>query len=660
MRWGDVLERTTALVQGYRLGAFPLLAVVALLAFVVLTSVGQVMNVRANVLRLATAGYDSLKIANAKAAERDLTAAADALKDAAEHFASAEAAFNELDPALASLLKRLPIAGSQLRSSRHLLIAGRLVSSAGSRFTTLAIPLASTGEGFSATANFLESLTRDEQTLNAITTDLEQAMGELKKVRAADLPEPHRTSVEALQRVLPGLQSSLGAVHDGSAVLAHLFGVVQPVEYIYAFQNANELRPTGGFLGSFALIRLERGVFKILDAPSRGSLGVDDYLPATIAPPLPLQVITPSWYFRDANWYPDFPASSEQMLRFYEQARGFRPDGVIALTNTFLERLLRITGPVEFPAYGLTVDAASFTTLTQAQVERNYDLRVNDPKKFIVDLVPVLASKLSAIELRQYPALLGAVLESVAAGELQLWSADSEIEARITKLGWSGRLADRPGDFFELVDTNVGGGKTDGVIDVKIRDTIVIQSDGRVTATVEVTRTHNGTAGDFFTGSRNRTYHRLYVPAGSKLLSAEGFTRLSADMFRRLPTGSRPDEYFKSIEGRVTVDEQSGTRMNEEFGKTVFGNWTELDPGQAVTFRFTYALPLTVNGDLERYDLTIGKQAAANRNVEVVVTVPKGQDIVWASDDEAEVADGLLKFSVNLRQTEDLSFILKK
>lgn len=658
--WGIVRARVIVLVRQYRLGAFPFLAGLVLLAFIVITALGQVMNVRADVLQFASAGYASLKIASAKAEERDLTAAAAALKNAAEHFSAAEASFDELDPTIAAVLSRLPIAGEKFRSSQHLLTAARLMSDAGSKFSTLAVPLASSGEGFSATANFLENLTREEQSLKVVTTDIQQALDELSVVRANDLPQPYRTAFAQFQRALPGLKSSLGAVNDGTSVLSHLFGVEQPVEYLYAFQNANELRATGGFLGSFALIRLDHGEFKILDAPNRGSLGVDDYLPKTITPPLPLQVITPSWYFRDANWYPDFPTSAEQMVRFYEQARGFRPDGVIALTNTFLERILRVIGPVEVPSYGVTVDAQNFTRLTQEQVETNYDLRVNDPKKFIVDLVPVLAGRLSQLELRQYPALLAAVVESISAGELQLWSADPATEASITKLGWAGTMPDATGDFFELVDTNVGGGKTDAVIDVKIRDLITIQDDGRVFATVEVTRTHQGDPADLFSGNRNRTYHRLYLPAGSKLMSAEGFSRLSADVFRRLPIGSRPDEFFKSVEGRVTIDEQSGTRMNDEFGKTVFGNWTELDPGQSATFRYVYELPLSLNADLERYDLTIGKQAGANRSVEVVVTVPKGQDIAWVSDDEAQVADGSLTFSTDLRHAENLSFVIKK
>lgn len=653
--------RARALVLHYRLRSFPVIAGFLLVTFAGVVIFAEVVGVRANVTSIASVGYASLKIAGAKAASRDLIGAVEAFQDAEENFRRAEESFDELNSFLATVLSRSPYVGSRLRSGQHLLRAARFMSSAGSRFSTLALPLAEPAEGFIGAATFVSKVERDRASLDAMVSDLGQAVDELGRVNPRHLPSPYRAFVSKFQAVLPELRTTIHSVADGVGVLADILGVDRPREYLFVFQNSNELRASGGFLGSFALIRLDDGTFRIFDAPHRGSLGVDDYLPETITPPRPLQVITPSWYFRDANWYPDFPTTAQQLVRFYEQARGFRPDGVIAVTNGFLEELLEITGPIELTAYGLTLTRENIIEVIQEQVEQRYDLRVNDPKRIIVDLVPVLADRLSILDLGQYPALLAAVSKSVANGDLQLWSATPETQGKLTALGWSGSMPESHGDFLALIDSNIGGGKSDSVIREVIHDDLTIADGGTLTAAVTVTRTHDGTAGDPFTGARNRTYHRLYVPRGSKLVSATGFTEFPPNVFRSLPDGSQPDPFFSGIEGRVTIDEESGTRINEEFGKTVFGNWTELDPGESVTFNVTYELPFKLVGNLERYDLTLWRQPGAKNRVYDVKAVAQGSSkIVWTSDGAVQSRGRELEYSVRSELENRLSFVVKR
>ncbi len=659
-RWSGLVMRARALSWRFRVGAFPILAAATLLLFAVGVTISRVVDVRSRVLTIAQSGYGRLKIAGARAAARDLTGAAAAFQDAQAQFQNAAASFNQLHPLVISMLEWLPFTGDQIRSSKHLLAAAEHLSAAGSRFSRLAIPLANGGEGFSNAASFFEQLEHDRANLAAIVDETNQAIEELRLVQSASLPPEYGQQVKRIQDALPLLRASLRAVSDGTSLLTSLLGVDAPTEQLFVFQNANELRATGGFIGSFALIRLDRGAFRILDAPGKGSFGIDDYLPDTITPPLPLQVITPSWYFRDANWSPDFPTTAQQLTRFYEQARGFEPDGVIAVTHLFLERMLAITGPIELPAYGLTVDSSNVTAVTQAQVERNFDLRVNDPKKFIVDLVPLLADRLAKLELGQYPAALGAIVESMAAGDLQIWNGNRATQVRIDALGWSGAVPEAGGDFLALVNTNVGGGKSDGVINESIRDDLTINQDGTVMATVTVTRTHTGAAGDTFTGSRNRTYHRLYVPPGSRLISAEGFTKLSPTVFQKLPADTAPDQLLTETEGRVVVDEQSGTRINQEFGKTVFGNWTEVDPGQSVTFRWRYELPFRLSGDLLSYSLMLWRQPGArHRTADIRVAVPKGKKIVWSSDNRMLTGNSESRLATGLEYPQTFSLIVK-
>lgn len=646
---------------GLRLGLFPVTALGLVLLFAVGLSIVQVVGLRARVLEVVMAGYRALSVAAAQAAGRDMTAAQATFDDAEQQFALAQQSFDALNPTLAALLIKLPIAGSKLQSAQHLVSAAQAAARAGARFSTLAVPLSQDGEGFSEAASLIANLERDRASLQQIVTDLVRAADELAQVKPNDVPAPYGPAVAQAQQFVPGLQATLAGLEDGTLVLAEVLGVDQPVEYLFAFQNANELRASGGFVGSFALIGVDHGVFRILDAPNRGSLGVDDYLPPTVRPPLPLQIITPSWYFRDANWYPDWPTSAQQLSKFYQQARGFAPQGVVGLTHRLIERLLDVTGPIELPAYGVIVNQENFARVAQEQIELKYDLRVNDPKKFIVDLIPLLAERLAELELGQYPALLAAALESVAAGDLQLWSAAPDVQQRIAQLGWSGAMNAGQGDYFALIDSNIGGGKTDEVIDEQIEHRVDVDRSGRAIATIEVTRTHRGTPGDPFTGYRNRTYHRFYVPRGSRLLEASGFSRLPSSLFMSLPPGSQPDPLLSNVEGRVVIDEQTGTRINDEFGLTVFGNWTELDPGQATTVRLSYELPLTLEADFERYDLAIGRQAGAPaRTYRFTLSLGQGKVVLSSVKKLEKLNTRQYTHTSTLTFPESISLVLKR
>jgi len=73
-----------------------------------------------------------------------------------------------------------------------------------------------------------------------------------------------------------------------------------------------ELRPTGGFIGSFGLLNFENG--KLGNLNVNDIYAIDGQLKGHVAPPDELLHFLgqPNWYMRDSNWSPDFPISAER------------------------------------------------------------------------------------------------------------------------------------------------------------------------------------------------------------------------------------------------------------------------------------------------------------------------------------------------------------
>jgi len=128
------------------------------------------------------------------------------------------------------------------------------------------------------------------------------------------------------------------------------------------------------------------------------------------------------------------------------------------------------------------------------------------------------------------------------------------------------------------VDTNIAGGKTDGVVAEDVHLETSFESDGSLVDTVTISRTDNGTPGDQFTGLKNIDYVRVYAPPGSELLSAEGFERPADGYFQKPDSSLQASALLTATEGNVSIG-TGDTDITEESGLAVFGNWMQIEPG---------------------------------------------------------------------------------
>src|SRR4030042_5849513 len=99
-------------------------------------------------------------------------------------------------------------------------------------------------------------------------------------------------------------------------VLAAIFLVWkfnQPRTFLILLQNNQELRPTGGFMGSYAILKTQD--FKLKDLKVEDIYETDGKVSAHINPPAPIQEAfhLGTWRLRDANWDPNFKSTAETL-----------------------------------------------------------------------------------------------------------------------------------------------------------------------------------------------------------------------------------------------------------------------------------------------------------------------------------------------------------
>jgi len=402
----------------------------------------------------------------------------------------------------------------------------------------------------------------------------------------------YKTQIEGVKNQMPTIIGWLENYHDLVQVATEMLGINEPRRWLLVFQNNTEMRPTGGFMGSYAVVDIKQGKIKKLEVPGGGFYDLKGSLAVMVDAPYPFHVFSPIWQPWNANWFPDWPASAEKIMWFYDKSGGPSVDGVISFTPDVLTNLLKLTGPIVMPEYGVTVDSDNFTRTAQIEVEFNYDKEENKPKKFIGDLLPKVIEKTMVLAGENKMRAWEQIFTSLEQEAILVYLKKADHQEVIDKLGWAGRMKQYDGDFLSVVHTNIAGGKTDKVITNKIEHQAEILSDGQIVDTVVLVKEHKGAPDDVFEGQTNIDYVRFYVPQGSQLLSAVGFDDLPAGrQFLTATSGVEADLDLARWEKNIHFDQETGVRIVEEFGKTSFGNWLVVAPGQTKKITLKYLLP---------------------------------------------------------------------
>ncbi|OGL73342.1 hypothetical protein A3E39_00015 [Candidatus Uhrbacteria bacterium RIFCSPHIGHO2_12_FULL_60_25] len=575
------------------------------------------------------------------AASTPLPEGVDALRKASSRFREADEILSGTNALAVGLASIVPQTRASYRSARALAEIGAKSADAASLLAN-GLNRALTDAGRSP----LERIGVMSAYAKGALPLLDDATAALAKVDANALPEDRRETTAELAGRLEGGRLAVREFVGLSDLLTGLFGKTEPRRYLIVFQNPSELRPTGGFMGSYAELVVSRGEITALSVPAGGTYDLQGQLVARVAPPEPLRLIADRWEFQDANWSPDFHVASDKLRFFWSKSGGPTVDGVIAVNATLVEKLLALTGPIDVPELGKTITAENFMLETQKAVELEYDRAENKPKKILGLLAPRLLEKLKALTQDRWLPLLATLSDALETKDVQVALSDPDEDALASRFGWGGRVKPTPGDALAVIGANIAGQKTDLSVEEQVVHLAEVKPNGSITDTVTLTRAHTGGKGELFRGVRNVSYLRFYVPRGSTLVDAEGFRAPSPSLFEP-PRDDVVEDADEVEKGKTLTRHPSGLDVWDEGDRTVVGGWSMVDPGETVTMRITYRLPFTAfelrerlnagpgdereEGARAAYSLLLTSQSGKpNRTITTSVTLPEGWSSRWS------------------------------
>lgn len=429
---------------------------------------------------------------------------------------------------------------------------------------------------------------------------------------------PQKFNDIPIRDVLIQLQESLLAIDESASDLEELlillpraFGDPTAKTYALIFQNDGELRPTGGFWTAYSTLTFDKGEFG--DPVSVDMYALDDRIVEPVLPvPAPYRrlLLVEEWYARDANIYPDFKDSVEKFKWFLEKDPEYTApvDGFIAIDTALVEGLVGVLGGVSVPGYSetFTVD----NVIDQMEYYSNEVLSQQSGRKDLIGYLmqTVIKDLLDASQVEWLRFALAAG-ELINEKHILLYFEDAELQALAEKYNAGGRMQYVDGDYLHINHANLGGAKSNRVIQQSVAK-LTTSKHGKLVSKL-ILNYHNPEEDDGLLNRPCPMWVRIYVPLGSKLLSFSS------------------SNYGQAVE-------------SEEYGKTMFETYIAVDPLGSTHVELEYELPSSIS--VEDYSLYIQKQPGTRtipyllelNEKRKVLGVRKDEEIMWLTTPQKE------------------------
>lgn len=424
------------------------------------------------------------------------------------------------------------------------------------------------------------------------------------------------------------------------SVANKVLGFEKPQTYLVLFLNNTEIRPGGGFIGSYSVVRFDKGVPEILKV--EGTEILDNLAPQDFpsVPPRPLQEYLPvqRWGFRDSNWSPDFASSSEKALELFKKQRGVAAEeitGVIGITPTLLEEILKISGPIT--VNGEEFNASNFTEKLEYEVEFGFaedGLHFNDRKKILDDLSRAFLARMRTDIFKHWSQYLALGQRMFTEKHILAYSTDPEVRKVILAHNWGGVMEASDTDYLLWVDANLASLKTDAVIDRELSYAFVPSSTDAFTGTVKMKYTNKGSFTKFTT--RYRTYARVYVPLGTRFISVSGSMKTEKS--------AEPGKVDQGIEN----------------GRQWFGTFISIEPQRSGELVWKFSLSPQVVDRIKNnsYTLIVPKQLGTIAS-KLTLDFNFGKNITAATPSEIPKDIGDQKFTLQTDLRIDRAFYVE-
>lgn len=320
----------------------------------------------------------------------------------------------------------------------------------------------------------------------------------------------------------------LNLIEKITIILPDILGKGGRKTYFVLLQNNMELRPSGGFMGSYAKLKFENGILN--DILIQDIYVPDGQIIGHVDPPWPIQEAFKQgwWRLRDANWDPDFPSAAKVIDWFFQKGKEEKADGIFAVNLITAKKILKIIGPLFLIDYNQTVDSENLYQVIQSYSEINFFPGSTQKRDILSAVGRAFFEEIKRLKPKEILEILKIVYQGLEERQILLAFFDNYLAKTFKELGWDGSMKQlKPStenlfsDYTYIVEANLGANKANCCVEREVYQNVDFSKNGILAKKIKI---HFKNIGNFrqgippfFWGGDYNNFLRIFYPNGFEI-----------------------------------------------------------------------------------------------------------------------------------------------
>lgn len=432
--------------------------------------------------------------------------------------------------------------------------------------------------------------------------------------RGMAVREPLRKGIELVDQVHEFVTGGKPVLEQ----MPYLLGVDGERTYLFLWQNDKELRPTGGFITAYSIIKVKNG--KVDPSTSNDIYNLDNKLKNQESAPEPIKkyLKQDKWHLRDMNLSPDVKVSLDKIMENYAKTGSPKVDGVVVMDTKLAVDLLAVIGRIGVPGFGnfsAENDSRCNCPVVIYELESYADVagpivwddisgqivfkppHADNRKAILGPLMNSILANSMGQPKEKIPQLFSAGFNAVREKHVMFYFGEGKVQEAMEAFNLAGRIKEYDGDYLHINDSNFAGAKSNLYVEQNVELSVETGKNGSTnTLTIKY---KNPQKHDGWLNGPFRDWVRVYAPKGSELVDSTG--------------------------SEVPFE------TSEDLGKTVFTGFFTLRPEGILELKLKYKMPVAQKNG---YKILIQKQPGTDNNMYRVEVDGRAQEFGLKVDKE--------------------------
>ncbi len=372
----------------------------------------------------------------------------------------------------------------------------------------------------------LRDLEKNSDQISESSYKISQALQSIEKIDKEVYPNFLQEKILEIQTATSPLKNDISDITQIVQFLPDTLGVDGRKRYLILLQNPGELRSTGGWISSYAILSFEGGQIRELKVDDVYNLdGELKNQGKFIEPPSDMEEALNVKLFglSLSNWEPNFPdTAKEAKILVKEAGEASSIDGVITIDIYLLQDLLNQWGGINIPGERELITSENIYEKVFF-LHGNFTPGQSQKATFLTKLADEVIRRIVSSNFEENSQVFNSLLRSLEKKNMLLHFNNINAQRYFSERGWAGELLAQKHNFAPApVEWNWGANKANLFLEREQRINANILNMEEIEVEYSLTLKNNSTSETYPQGDY-KNYLRLYLPKDAEISNVTGF-----------------------------------------------------------------------------------------------------------------------------------------